>query len=118
MSLEMVFEDGSRKLRFRARPLRVPMSDDGLFPRESVIRRVYADSVCGMGAGTALLLQLAHPSIAQGVHDHSDYVHHPLDRLFGTLYAANTVVFGSRAEAEQIGNAIGHVHTKVVGPNY
>jgi len=118
MSLEMVFEDGQRKMRFRARPLRVPVSDDGLFPSDSVIRRVYADSVCGMGAGTALLLQLAHPSIAQGVHDHSNYEHRPLDRLFGTLYATSAVVFGSRADADAIGDAIGRVHTKVNGPGY
>ena len=118
MSLEMVFEDGQRKMRFRARPLRVPVSDDGLFPSDSVIRRVYADSVCGMGAGTALMLQLAHPSIAQGVHDHSNYEHRPLDRLFGTLYATSAVVFGSRADADAIGDAIGRVHTKVNGPGY
>jgi uncharacterized protein (DUF2236 family) len=118
MSLEMVFEDGTRKMRFRARPLWVPVSDDGLFPSDSVIRRVYADAVCTLGAGTALLLQLAHPSIAQGVHDHSNYENRPLDRLFGTLYATSTVVFGSRAEAEEIGDAITHVHTKVKGPGY
>jgi uncharacterized protein (DUF2236 family) len=94
MSLEMVFEDGTRRLRFRLRPLRVPVSDHGLFDQGSVLRRVYGDGVCSLGAGTALLLQLAHPSIAQGVHDHSDYEHRPLDRLFGTLYATNAVVFG------------------------
>ncbi len=70
------------------------------------------------GRGTALLLQLAHPSIAQGVHDHSNYKHRPLDRLFGTLYATSAVVFGSRADADAIGNAIGRVHTKVNGPGY
>jgi uncharacterized protein (DUF2236 family) len=118
MSLEMVFEDGTRKMRFRARPLRVPVSNDGLFAEGTVIRRVYADSVCSIGAGTALLLQLAHPSIAQGVHDHSDYEDRPLDRLFGTLYATSAVVFGSRADAEQIGRAIGRVHTNVNGPGY
>ena len=114
----MVFEDGSRRLRFRPRPLRVPISDDGLFSSDSVIRRVYSDSVCGLGSGTALLLQLAHPSIAQGVHDHSNYEHRPLDRLFGTLYATNAVVFGSRDDADEIGKAIGHVHTRVNGPGY
>jgi uncharacterized protein (DUF2236 family) len=118
MSLEMVFEDGARKMRFRARPLRVPVSDDGLFRDGSVIRRVYADSVCSIGAGTALLLQLAHPSIAQGVHDHSNYEDRPLDRLFGTLYATSAVVFGSRSDAQEIGKAIGRVHTRVNGPGY
>lgn len=114
----MRFEDGRRRFRFHARPLRVPVSNDGLFANDSVIRRVYADSVCGLGSGTALLLQLAHPSIAQGVHDHSNYEDRPLDRLFGTLFSVNAVVFGSRADAAQIGEAIGRVHTKVNGPGY
>src|SRR4051812_32108609 len=118
MSLEMVFEDGTRRLRFRMRPLRVPVSGDGIFTNDSVIRRVYGDSVCGLGAGSALLLQLAHPAIAQGVHDHSNYEDRPLDRLFGTLYATNAVVFGSRADAEHIGTAIGRVHSKVAGAGY
>jgi uncharacterized protein (DUF2236 family) len=118
MSLEMTFEDGARKLRFRVRPLRAPVSQDGLFADGSVIRTVYADSVCMLGAGTALLLQLAHPSIAQGVHDHSNYEDRPLDRLFGTLFATSAVVFGSRADAGAIGSAIGRVHTKVSGPGY
>lgn len=102
----------------RFRPTRVPPSDDGLFPNGSVIRRVYSDSVVLLGAGSALLLQLAHPSIAQGVHDHSDYEDHPLDRLFGTLYAVNAVVFGSREDAAQVSRAIGNVHAHVNGPTY
>jgi uncharacterized protein (DUF2236 family) len=118
MSLEMVFEGGNRRLRFRFRPLRVPVSDHGLFDQGSVLRRVYGDGVCGLGAGTALLLQLAHPSIARGVHDHSDYEHRPLDRLFGTLYATNAVVFGSKEDAAEIGRAITGVHARVTGPGY
>lgn len=114
----MVFEDGTRRLRFHVRPLRVPTSDDGLFSEDSVIRRVYSDSVCGLGAGTALLLQLANPSIAQGVHDHSNYEDRPLDRLFGTLYAMNAVVFGSRNDAAQMGDAVGRAHANVNGPGY
>src|SRR5438270_7741082 len=118
MSLEMTFADGKRKFVFHLRPLLVPPSNDGLFSGQSVIRRVYSDSAVGYGAGTALLLQLAHPSIAQGVHDHSDYENRPLDRLFGTLYAVNAVVFGSQVEAEQIGTAIARVHTNVNGSGY
>ena len=100
------------------RPLLVPPSPDGLFEPDSVIRRLYSDSVCLLGAGTALLLQLAHPSIAAGVHDHSDYENRPLDRLFGTLLATNTVVFGPRDEAEQLRATMLMVHSRVTGPGY
>jgi uncharacterized protein (DUF2236 family) len=94
------------------------MSEDGLFDHDAVIRRVYSDAVCNLGAGSALLLQLAHPGIAQGVHDHSAYDTRPLDRLFGTIRAMNSVVFGSREEAEAVGDAIFRVHTHVNGPGY
>jgi uncharacterized protein (DUF2236 family) len=114
----MVYADGDRKLRFRARPLLVPPSTEGLFAPGSVIREVYSDSVCTLGAGTALLLQLAHPSIAAGVHDHSDYQSKPLDRLFGTLLATNTVVFGSTSEVEHLRTAMHRVHSGVTGPGY
>lgn len=118
MSLEITTRQGRRRFAFRLDPLLVPPSADGLFPPGSVIRTVYADASVMLGAGRALLLQLAHPAIAAGVHDHSDYEGRPLNRLFGTLLAVNTVVFGSREEAAGIGRAIGRVHEKVVGPGY
>ena len=94
MSLEISSEHGIHRFRFRFCPLMIPPSDDGLFARDSVIRRVYSDASVGLGAGRALLLQIAHPSVAAGVHDHSDYEERPLSRLVRTLYAASTVVFG------------------------
>ena len=118
MSLEMAFSGGTRRLVFHPRPLLVAPSGDGLFAPGSVIRRVYADSACILGAGTALLLQLAHPAVAQGVHEHSDYESRPLDRLFGTLYAANTVVFGSCRDADAVRVAMERVHSRVSGPGY
>ena len=118
MSLDMTFVDGERRFRFRLRPLLVPPAADGLFDDTAVIRRVYSDAVCGLGAGNALLLQLAHPSIAAGVEEHSDYRQRPLDRLFGTLFATNAVVFGSRADAEAVRVAMRAVHSRVTGPGY
>ena len=114
----MTFQDGQRRFALRLDPFLVPSSDEGLFPDGSVIRTVYGDASVMLGAGRALLLQLAHPSIAAGVQEHSDYEGRPLDRLFGTLLAVNTVVFGSRDEAAAIGRAVARVHQKVVGPGY
>jgi uncharacterized protein (DUF2236 family) len=114
----MTFRDGQRHFALRFKPLLVAPSDQGLFPAGSVIRTVYGDASVTLGAGRALLLQLAHPAIAAGVHDHSDYERHPLDRLFGTLLAVTTVVFGSQQEAASIGAAVGRVHERVVGPGY
>ncbi|MBV8807343.1 MAG: DUF2236 domain-containing protein [Acidobacteriaceae bacterium] len=118
MSIEVVFQNHTHRLRFRFRPLRVPVSDDGLFARGSIIRRVYADAALNFGAGRALLLQIAHPSLAAAVSDHSDFECRPLDRLFATLYALTVVIYGSRSDAARIGAAVERVHERIIGLNY
>jgi uncharacterized protein (DUF2236 family) len=116
--MELYLEDGRRRLRFRVRPLLVAASAHGLFRQDSVIRRLYSDASVYFGAGRALLLQIAHPKVAAGVSEHSDYERRPLDRLFGTLYATNTVVFGSRRDAAKVAAAIRRIHERVTGPGY
>ena len=93
-------------------------SDGGLFPADAVIRRVDGEAALLFGAGRALLLQLAHPSVAKGVAEHSDVEHNPLRRLQGTLNASFTVVFGSLHEAERVAAGIRRVHERVVGDGY
>jgi len=117
MSLEMVHGDTNRRFRFSLDPLVVPPSRDGLFAPDSVVRRVYSDTAI-FGAGRALLLQLAHPSVAQGVYEHSDYAGAPLDRLLGTSFAMANVVYGSRAYIEHLGRILSGVHAKVTGEGY
>ncbi len=88
------------------------------FPRGSVIRRVNIEPAILFGAGRALLLQLAHPAVAQGVQDHSDFKGNPFKRLQGTLEAMNAVVFGSEELARGVGERIQWIHTFVTGPDY
>jgi uncharacterized protein (DUF2236 family) len=71
-----------------------------------------------LGAGRALLLQVAHPKVAQGVADHSDLRHRPLDRLFGTLDFLIIVTFGTEDEARRMGRAIRRMHERITGPGY
>lgn len=88
------------------------------FPPDSVIRRVNIEPAIMFGAGRALLLQLAHPAVAQGVEDHSDFKGNPFKRLQGTLEATYAVVFGSVELAEGVGRRIRWIHDFVVGPGY
>lgn len=92
------------------------MSD--FFPRGSVIRRINAEPAILFGAGRALLLQVAHPAVAQGVADHSDFRDNPFRRLQGTLEALNAVVYGSEALARAVGRRVAQLHDHVVGPTY
>jgi uncharacterized protein (DUF2236 family) len=89
-----------------------------LFPRDSVIRRVNAEPALFLVAGRALLLQLAHPAVAQGVADHSDFQSNPFRRLQGTLEATYAVVFGSEELAAAVGRRIQHIHDYVKGTSY
>jgi uncharacterized protein (DUF2236 family) len=91
---------------------------DGWFPPDAVIRRVDGENALLFGAGRALLMQLAHPAVAQGVADHSDFEHDPLRRLRGTLDASYTVVFGTRQQAERMAATIRRVHRHVTGEGY
>lgn len=88
------------------------------FPRSSVIRRVNVEPAILFGAGRALALQLAHPAVAQGVQDHSEFKRNPFTRLFGTLEATHAVVFGSEELADAAGRRIQFVHDHVTGASY
>jgi uncharacterized protein (DUF2236 family) len=89
-----------------------------VFPRDSVIRRVNAEPAIMFGAGRALLLQLAHPHVAAGVDEHSDFQHNPFKRLQGTLEAVYAMVYGDEELAAGVGRRIRWVHDFVVGPAY
>jgi uncharacterized protein (DUF2236 family) len=93
-----------------------PVAD--FFPRNSVIRRVNAEPALFFAAGRALLLQLAHPAVAQGVADHSDFQSNPFRRLQGTLEATYAVVFGSEELAAAVGRRIQRMHDFVTGASY
>ena len=88
------------------------------FPPDSVIRRVNIEPAIMLGAGRALVLQLAHPSVAQGVEDHSDFKGNPFKRLQGTLEATYAAVFGREDLARDVGARIQWIHDFVTGPDY
>jgi uncharacterized protein (DUF2236 family) len=50
----------------------------GVFEENSITRRVNRENILLLGGGRALLMQLAHPKVAAGVDDHSDFRLHPI----------------------------------------
>jgi uncharacterized protein (DUF2236 family) len=84
----------------------------------AVIRWVAAEPALIAGGGRALLLQLAHPKIAQGVAAHSDFENDPLPRLAGTLDFLTFVVWGTPEEAERAAARVRRIHGHVAGPGY
>jgi uncharacterized protein (DUF2236 family) len=91
---------------------------DSVFPPDAVIRRVDGEAAMLFGAGRALLLQLAHPMVAKGVVEHSNFEDEPRRRLQATLNASWAVVFGTRAQAEHVTRTMHRAHARVVGDGY
>jgi uncharacterized protein (DUF2236 family) len=72
-----------------------------------------------LGAGPrALLLQIAHPAVAAGVADHSDFRADPWRRLAGTLRSYLTIVYGSTAAARAEVRRLNALHRDITGPGY
>lgn len=77
------------------------------------------ESMLLLGAGPrALLLQIAHPAIAAGVDEHSDFRADPWRRLAGTLKSYLTIVYGSAPSARAEIRRLNALHNRVVGPGY
>src|SRR5439155_20528931 len=66
----------------------------GLFPPESVLRRVNREAILLLGGGRALLLQVAHPLVAAGVAGHSRFRSEPLARPWRTPDPMPTILLG------------------------
>ncbi len=84
----------------------------------SMAWKLHREMVLLAGWGRAILLQLAHPLVAQGVADHSGFRDERwgrLHRLDRTLRAMLTLTFGTPEEAERVARAIRGVHDRVHG---
>jgi uncharacterized protein (DUF2236 family) len=86
-----------------------------MFGPGSATWRVNGEAALLLGGGRALILQVAHPKIAAGVGEFSNYRGDPWRRLYRTLDTTLTIVFGdpdeSRAASERLRNA----HERVTG---
>jgi uncharacterized protein (DUF2236 family) len=92
------------------------VSRDGYFRPESVIRRIGNSPLTPfLGGGPAVLLQVAHPLVAAGVVQHSDFQRDLWRRLVRTLRALYLIAFGTKAEAERAGEIVRAVHAHVAG---
>jgi uncharacterized protein (DUF2236 family) len=91
-------------------------SRDGYFAPESVIRRIGNTPLTPfLGGGAAVLLQVAHPLVAAGVVQHSDYRADLWRRLVRTLRALYLITYGTKAEADRAGEAVQRGHARVRG---
>jgi uncharacterized protein (DUF2236 family) len=82
---------------------------------ESITWRRAGDMRTMFGAGAALLLQVAHPTVAAGVREHSDFKADPWGRLWRTLDYVHMLVYGGPENAVNTGRAMRAMHQRIKG---
>jgi uncharacterized protein (DUF2236 family) len=94
----------------------VPHPILGFYGPTSMMWRINREAVL-LGAGpTALLLQIAHPLVAEGVAHHSTFESDPFRRLHGTVNTTMDLVFGDGRAAERAVARLNGIHARVRGP--
>lgn len=102
----------------RVMPFSTPRPDPvrGFYGPGTQMWRINREAVL-LGAGpTALLLQIAHPMVAEGVAQHSDFESDPFRRLHGTIRTTMDLVFGDGPAAERAVRRLNGIHASVRGP--
>ena len=91
----------------------------GLYGPGSEAWALNREAMLLLGAGPrALLMQLAHPGVAAGVADHSDFRADPWARLQGTLRSYLRIVYGTRTAARSEIRRLNELHRSITGPTY
>ncbi len=108
--IRAIFNDGARG------ETPVPMSENALFARGSVIWRVHGDVTTMMVGGmAALLMQMLHPLALAGVWDHSSFRDDMIGRLRRTARFIAVTTYGDRSVAERAIARVRNVHTHIAG---
>jgi uncharacterized protein (DUF2236 family) len=93
--------------------------DPGLYGPASEAWRLNREAMLLLGAGPrALLLQIAHPAVADGVDQHSNFRADPWQRLAATLRSYLTIVYGTTAAARAEIRRLNALHRAISGPGY
>ena len=87
----------------------------GLFRDDGWLRRVSREPAVLFGGGCALLLEVAHPLVAAGVAEHSDFRRDPFGRLQRTLAAITALALEPRGAALAAARGVARAHERVCG---
>ena len=87
----------------------------GVFGPQSVTWKVDCEAAIFLGAGRALLLQLAHPWVATAIAEHSNVFVDPIGRFHRTFRTMFTMVFGTLDQAMETARRLHARHAKITG---
>jgi uncharacterized protein (DUF2236 family) len=93
-----------------------PLGESALTEPNSVSWKVFNNPVSlFIGGVTAVLLELAEPSVRSGVWDHTTFRTDPMKRMRRTGLAAMVTVYGARGIAESMIAGVRKMHERVTG---
>jgi uncharacterized protein (DUF2236 family) len=81
----------------------------------SPVWRAFGDVRLLATSGYATLLQVAHPTVGHGVHQHSSFTEDPWGRLLRTLDYVHGTVYGGPELAGEIGRRVRGMHRGING---
>ncbi len=87
----------------------------GIYGRDSITWRVGRESALFLSAGSASLLQLAHPYVAHAIAQHSRTQADPMKRFQRTFFHVYRVGFGDLSRAVASARQIFTVHQHITG---
>lgn len=76
------------------------------------------ESFIYLGAGAAVLLQMAHPAVGAGVAEHSATMARPLERLRNTMAYIYALTLGTEEDRRAIARLVNRAHGPVRSPGY
>jgi uncharacterized protein (DUF2236 family) len=87
----------------------------GVFGPDSMTWRIDREVAIFLGAGRALLLQLAHPWVAAAISQHSQTLTDPLGRFHRTFNLVFTMGFGTTKQAMAAARRLHRRHSEIGG---
>jgi uncharacterized protein (DUF2236 family) len=87
----------------------------GIFGPNSVTWHIDREAAVFLGAGRALLLQLAHPWVAAAITEHSRTFTDPIGRFHRTFNIVFTMVFGTTGQAFAAARRLHRRHAAISG---
>ena len=94
---------------------RAPSEREGVFGPASIIWQVDREAAIFLGAGRALLLQLAHPWVAAAISQHSQVLGDPIGRFHRTFGTVFSLVFGTLEQAVAASRRLHDRHAAIHG---
>src|SRR3954453_19129221 len=90
-------------------------AEAGVFGLNPQIWRIDREAAVFLGAGRALLMQLAHPWVATAIAQHSTALSDPIGRFHRTFQIVFTLVFGSLDQALSVSRRLHLRHAAICG---